>query len=830
MEENRSKDPSQFIKPTQTEDLSEDQSVPSASQKSSDFIGIHASPDRTIKFFLHNEKVQAEVSNVNGRVAVDLPNVFYQCKSPSIAVNLKQLLRNFHFCPIYEITPSQKVFFRQIPPKDKIYKKTQNNFRMVPDSCLWIPRRNNTISYAYANTVTTWDWVTNRYVLISYQTTNITALAENLEGDLVVGDERGQLFTSDQPIETEQTMAIKTIIFLCSDVCLIQFKENDGILFDLKSKRTIRDEKITNKKLNVLDNGMIIIESRNSTILLEYNRTIKQYEQLRLFGVNITNVYILPNAKFLVKNEDGTGTLFDARGNVPESTKNVSYVSYFTKAAIGTNITILNSGTLVYCRDSNKRLEFISGNDQDEYQSVERAGRWYITCMITLSDGSVMYATNSTPSGIHIVTGDGRTTWPDIAEGLPTAYKVDLLKELSDGSVAVQYSESIHILKPQMRGVEENESYQIDLLKLKLQHNPADMGLYSKLEQIYLGNNSNHQELYRLYLSGAEAAIKTNHLYQARRFYEKCRNMKPDSKELYDMFVSYLETTPYKQFARRISFDLLMLTGSMESLPSKLKDRNCKTRLLIGEGDFSFTEALIKKHKATRPKLPKAIIASDWTATHLTCISTGDKEQLEKRIVDLKQCGVTVLFGINAEHIHLTFKGKKFKRIQWNCPFGESTRRGEFQPTICRFFQACSSLQLLSDRVHVTLMQKSGDYWKKRQQEIPIVSGSVAAGYRLIRKRSFRIFGKDRYPGYKHVRTGKTEAYSSGGEEQEFVFEKTSQIFTSPGLEKARELIDPNKKKYQINTDEQNPSLEKCYFECSTDEDSSDYYESDGDF
>jgi hypothetical protein len=214
----------------------------------------------------------------------------------------------------------------------------------------------------------------------------------------------------------------------------------------------------------------------------------------------------------------------------------------------------------------------------------------------------------------------------------------------------------------------------------------------------------------------------------------------------------------------------------------------------------------------------------------LTRFQQEEKKLLEERIVDLQRCGVNVFFDVDAEQIHQKFKGRRFKRIQWNCPFGEATARDEFKKTIPRFFQSCSQLQLADDRVHITLMQKSDDYWKKRQKENPIVLGSTEAGYRLIRKRSFQTYGKVRYPEYNHVKTGTTEKYSSGGEEQEFIFEKTDKVFSQATFQQARELMDPHKKKYDIkadNSDEPNPSLEECYFVCSTDEDSSDYYESD---
>ncbi|CAF1444357.1 unnamed protein product, partial [Didymodactylos carnosus] len=449
--------------------------------------------------------------------------------------------------------------------------------------------------------------------------------------------------------------------------------------------------------------------------------------------------------------------------------------------------------TLVFETSSEKHLTYLSFYCQPEdgpevYYDADSAGEQGIDSMILLSDGSIMYATDATTSGIHVVTRDRKCVYTE-SEKITKDKKIDSLKELSDGSVAVEYCDAsgrspyIFILKPGI-DVTRNIDYQIECIKLELRHNPADLELHSKLAKLYIEKNQSNRELYQLYLSGLEAAVKSTRLYQARRFYENARQKQPRSREP-------CETSKYQQI-----------------------------------------KALITKHEITHPNLSKAIIATDLTAIHLTRHQEEEKNLLEERIVDLKRRGVNVLFGVDAEQIHRTFKGRRFKRIQWNCPFGEATAREEFKNTIPRFFQSCSKLQLPDDRVHVTLMQKSGDYWKTRQKENPIVLGSAEAGYRLIRKRSFQTYGEQRYPGYIHVKTGTTEKYSSGGEEQEFIFEKTDKEFRRATLQRARKLMDPHKKKYDIKTDnrdEQNLSLEECYFVCSTDEDSSDYYGSDSD-
>lgn len=125
------------------------------------------------------------------------------------------------------------------------------------------------------------------------------------------------------------------------------------------------------------------------------------------------------------------------------------------------------------------------------------------------------------------------------------------------------------------------------------------------------------------------------------------------------------------------------------------------------------------------------------------------KNNMESRTRQLFLC--CLRFGIDAERIHEIFRGHRFKRIHWNCPFGFSGSPKEkeaFRQVLPNFFLSSSQLQLAGDQTHVTLMQRSGECWKKRQKE-------------------------------------------------------------------------------NIKTDGKTVDLKDFYFECSSDEDSSDYYESD---
>lgn len=812
-------------------------SVSSKLRESSRYIGVHISPDIKITFFLSNGKVHGKVSNVDELVPVELPEILSHYNESSITTKVKQLLQNWHLRPTYQPEPSKKVYFRPIPWEQRTWKK-QDHVLKLPDNVIWICRRNGNISYAYANTITTWNWNAGTSTVASYQTTKITAVAETDGGHLVVGDEKGNLILSDETLLTGKEESVINIILLSSDVCWVKFDDENDSLFNLRLKQAISIPTVNAQKFRVLNNGTLVTWDQNGLNTFKYDLNKEEYKALSKHPCTvIKDIRVISEANFLVVHEDGTGTLWDTRRTSWMLQKDSKYVSLVTNKIIGQTLLVLDKETLVVenSERGNIKLFFLCQpeNGQEKSYSADEAGCWNIDSMILLSDGSIMYATGTTPSGVHVATRDGKIAFTSSTELLRNK-KVDSLKELNDSSVAVECSQSILILKPEIRDVPENIDYRIEQFKLKLRHNPTDLKAYSELEKLYSAEEyQNTGERYQVCLSGLETAMRSGHLYEARRFYEKARKIQSTSKEPCEMFLSYLEIPLHKQLTRRIHLDLYTLTQEIKTLPNNLTNRRCKTRLLVGEGDFSFTEALIDKHQATHPNLSGAIVATELIAVHLKSDRRLDKvnNRLEDRIIHLTQRGVYVLFGIDATKIHRTFKGKRFKRIQWNCPFGKSdeTAREEFKNAIPDFFRSCSQLQLSGDRVHVTLVQKSGDYWKTRQRENPIVLGSARAGYRLIRKRKF---GKARYPGYVHVKTGTTQEYNAGGEEQEFIFEKSSRVLSKLTLDEALKLRDSRKKNYEISTDQPNPSspsLEDCYFVCSTDEDSSDYYESDSD-
>jgi hypothetical protein len=603
---------------SQSKTLDAKQSVSSESHKPRSYIGTHVSPDIKIKFFLSDGKVQAEVSGVDELVSVELPEITGQYNPSSVITRMKQLLRNFHLRPIYQSQPMMKVCFESISYQQKTWKRL-DNVLSLPDHSIWICRRNNTISYAYANTVITWNWTNNTSTLTSYQTAKITALAEDVSGDLVVGDEQGKLFMSDQILSTGKEASIVNIIHLSSILCLLKFDDGSENLFNIELRELILIPNVDMERCTKLDNGMLVTWDGNEIRILEYDPADNQYKELTTYQcTDIDNIQAIPNAKFLICHKDTKWTLWDTKTKTYTSMKDNDYVGLVSQLLNKGNFLFLDKETLVfqcYGKYSRPYLSFYRQpkDDPEKYYDADFAGKWSINSMILLSDGSIMFATRSTPSGIHVVARNGTIIFTNDQELLDNQ-NVDSLKELSDGSVAVEYSQHICVLKPQILNGTENVDYLIELYNLKRRHNPPDLELYSELAKLYIKRSTSSRELYQLYLSGLQAAVKSTHLYQARRFYENARQIKSICKEPCETFLSYVETTPYKQLTRRIHLDLFALTKNVVDLPNSLKNRRCKTRLLIGEGDFSFTRALIDKHKVTHPNLAKAIIATDLTA------------------------------------------------------------------------------------------------------------------------------------------------------------------------------------------------------------------------
>ncbi len=204
---------------------------------------------------------------------------------------------------------------------------------------------------------------------------------------------------------------------------------------------------------------------------------------------------------------------------------------------------------------------------------------------------------------------------------------------------------------------------------------------------------------------------------------------------------------------------------------SRGKKRRFRDRLILGEADFSYTKALIKKHEIDhdRQELPSFI-----TATELR-----NEETLDKTYKDFKENtdyiqgkGVRVLFGVDALNIQGCFPNaycdrKHFERIHFNAPYMKNKQ--QTRDLVSGFFISASKVQNESDRVYLSLVDSNPYFW--HGATYGVIDASSQAGYRLITKRKF---GSVRYESYVHRETDTDSTSKNSPYLKEFVFEKTA--------------------------------------------------------
>lgn len=796
-------------------------------------IGFHVSPEINITFIASGQdKVEAVVSDVKDPAPVELPEVSPPTSSVDFSTTAKviRLLRNCHLQPSYSIQKGQKtgaVSFIPINPENKTWEKCDEIELQDKDSPCFF-RSDGTLCYAFVNTVTTWDWKNHNFTTTSFKTGYITALAELQDGRLIVGDDKGNLLLQGdpQPLLSDKKDDIKAIVAITSTCYLIKFKNKTAVILNTQNRQVIKeldsclDFFVLKKNVfGFLKNKKLILFQINENKCKEMEHSFKDKNISGVKAVSDNTLLLVPITE---KSEKESIIIWNFEKNSWKEYKD----DFLQAKAQQKNLIFIDGETFACPSDRDTAIVFYSAEKQ-EFKAAEAAGNWGVSTLIPLSDGSIMYATHTSPSGIHAVTKNGKVTFTNTA--LAQNRLVESMRELEDGAVAIKFPKAMMIIRPQMKKTESN-AYKIEKCLLELRHNPSQLDLYEKLAQFY---KENPEKRYQTYLAGLEAAIKGNQLYQARRYYEKARKIKPDIEEPSRLFMSYLENSGHIKQKTQVALDLYHVQSktnpSAQLLKFLDKAKKCKERLFVGEGDFSFTEALIKKHQKTHSRLAMSITATELGYLVDNSEEKGPDNNTPKRILRLHDKGVKVLFGIDGQNLHQIFKGKRFKRIHWNCPFVDFNKSNidEFKKVTSEFFKSCSHLQLTKDRVHLTLMQEKDGYWKIRQGQIPIVKGATLAGYRLIRK---RVFGAGRYPEYEHVKTDKDPHGKNEGM-REFVFEKAETIFSLKEAthlpDRAHELKNSEEKKYKIKTDTKKPSDTDYYFECSSDEDSSDYYESD---
>jgi tetratricopeptide (TPR) repeat protein len=791
-------------------------------------IGTHLFPKGHITFYQDSQdpssEIKAKISSLAQEklIPVRLPelpgrkrlNVF------STANKVARLLMNQQLYPEFSERADEICFLPIAPEKTQWEKGPVLNVGPPIKSC--ICRFDGSLSYATPTQVITWDWKQEEQRPINIE--NVTALAENDKGALVIGDKNGQLRINKNPpfYVDENKRPIKQI--LPFDPChfLVTFMDKECLIIDASGKIIKNLDKP--KKTLVTHEGKILILNGNGNL-----NSIDDLEKIDDMPIVIpyehgliADIQEASSRKIMILSEKEHLTIWDTDKDISEPKFEVKpenegeRFTFWQEAKRGQTIWLEEDKIAIgeASKTDNGGIWFHTGTKRFWKKT---AGSWNISSIIPLSNGSIIYGTGCSPSGIHVVSKEGKVFFSKNKE-LTEDKSIEELIELIDGSVAVKFHDSFMILQPKINSDQlEDAEYRIEKTLLELRYHPTNIQLYLDLAKLYDQKND-HQKYYETLFLGLGEALKQKKWDDAFNFYEKTLKAQPNNGNPCQLFIKYLELSSGKKLKKeenliRLKLYEIQKNNGIDNPELSCSEKRCKKRLFIGEGDFTYTEALTKKHKNTHPKLSEAIIATEL----------NPPKGIEDRINKLEEQFVKIKYDIDGTLIHEAFPNKRFKRIHWNCPFGDpnSKAREAFKEIMPAFFRSSSQLQKVGDRIHVTLVDKSF-----RQEENPIVAASTLNNYRLIKKRKF---GDERYPGYVHVKTGTTLPCIAYGSEQEFIFEKTEMNVTA-NLEGALSLKDSSKKKYKllpINDTLNTSDLKNTYFGCSTDNDSTDYYDSD---
>jgi len=245
------------------------------------------------------------------------------------------------------------------------------------------------------------------------------------------------------------------------------------------------------------------------------------------------------------------------------------------------------------------------------------------------------------------------------------------------------------------------------------------------------------------------------------------------------------------------------------SCPTEAPKKCYRNRLMLGEADFGYTSALIRKHAVIHSKLAQSIVSTEFLSAEALLKIYGSK--VSENVTLIQSLGGTVRTSIDARVINkCQLPHRRYHRIHFNFPHDKSQFQARTLPVILKqFFQAAKEIQQVHDRIHMVLPTDRIDFYHSYVYDI--YEASARAGYQLIKKRRF---DDTRYPGYKHSITGvnSSAAVTEKGA-REFIFERTNYTYENLLIQSP-----PRKKyiKYDSKTYNYPPHID-------TDNDSSDY-------
>lgn len=316
----------------------------------------------------------------------------------SLATKIESLLRNCHLKPVY-LENQNQVEFKPFCAGGTSWEKKNEILVPFTSDYKWICRFNGMISYAFINTVKTWNPVNNEWTVVSYPITKITALAEDSNGMLVVGDEKGQLHLLGEVYFTGIAEAIEEIIPTTPDHFLVKFPNQQAIIFDLVSRAILRkidfDEEYGDKRfVFVIGHGSVVSLNKNTIIVHRYHAQKKEYLESIFDLKEVMRICLLSRTKLLILHKEEKKkslTLWNF-----ETDKRKSFEDDYLWNCFRYKVIWLDENTFV-TRGSGSPTFY----SNEEIKETPKQGGWGVNDMILLSNGTVMYGTDCRGSGIY---------------------------------------------------------------------------------------------------------------------------------------------------------------------------------------------------------------------------------------------------------------------------------------------------------------------------------------------------------------------------------------------------------------------------------------------
>jgi hypothetical protein len=234
--------------------------------------------------------------------------------------------------------------------------------------------------------------------------------------------------------------------------------------------------------------------------------------------------------------------------------------------------------------------------------------------------------------------------------------------------------------------------------------------------------------------------------------------------------------------------------------------KRSKSRLILGDGNFSFSRAYlqkqIKKQKDNNSTLdPSDILVTEYASeqslkdTYISEATETKFRNFEENVTALRAIGAKVSFVVDARNIHGLFADRRFKRIHFNFPYyndshlNPAQNKEQTRQLVGDFFASAAQIQQPGDRIHMALVTRfaKDPVWYENAT-YGVAQFCEQYGYAYVKKREFIDPDKGkRYPGYFHVKTGANTAVETAETGREYIFEKKRPGIVYEDLREARE-------------------------------------------